>query len=116
MFGDIAKTISGIVGKMTLPGGVMGAMSRALSGGVDQRQAFVSLLLATATHANHKPNFNLELEINDLWTHLSVLKDQQSSGGGIGGVLQGVTGGLGGGGSMFNEGITKAIEGLLKSK
>ena len=114
MFGNIAKAVSGIVGKMSLPGGVLSSLMRGLTGEVDQRQAFVSVLLATAAHVNQKKNFNLELEINDLWTHLTVLRGQQPTGG-VAGLLQtmGVPSPFL---PTFNEGITKALDGLLKTK
>ncbi len=40
----------------------------------DQRAAFNAILLATAANATKKPNFNLEVEINDLWIRLGNLR------------------------------------------
>ncbi|MEO6340786.1 MAG: hypothetical protein ABIO39_12145 [Caulobacteraceae bacterium] len=114
MFGGIAKTVSLAIGKMQLPGMVSSALSRGLTGEVNQRQAFVALLLATAAHVNEKKNFNLELEINDLWVHMGSMRSQQQASGGMGGMVQGLHGVLHS--SMFNEGISKAIEGILKPK
>ena len=44
--------------------------------GPNQRNAFSALLVATAAAAQKKPNFNLELEINDLLVHLDGLRRQ----------------------------------------
>ena len=44
--------------------------------GPNQRNAFSALLVATAAAAQKKPNFNLELEINDLLVHLDALRRQ----------------------------------------
>ena len=47
--------------------------------GPNQRNAFSALLVATAAAAQKKPNFNLELEINDLLVHLDALRRQRPS-------------------------------------
>jgi hypothetical protein len=120
--GNIAKTVGGIVGKMNLPAGIGGILSQAVGKPMDQRQAFTSVLLATVAHVNEKPNFNLELEINDLWIHLSVLRNaQQSSGsGGLGGILSGVGNSVSGLANaivkaQFNDGVLKSLTALLGS-
>ena len=44
----------------------------------DQRAAFNAVLLATAANVDKKPNFNLELEINDLFIRLGNLRSMSS--------------------------------------
>ena len=41
----------------------------------DQRHAYVAALTAAAASASQKPNFNIEVEINDLWIALTNIKD-----------------------------------------
>jgi hypothetical protein len=53
----------------------------------DQRKAFIAVLLATSASVAQKPNFNIELELNDLWTRLSLLR-AESSGSPMAGVAQ----------------------------
>ncbi len=79
-----------------LLGGLTPEIGRMLSGmlqGSDQRQAFTALLLATVTNVQKKPNFNLELEINDLLVHLDALRSQQGAGG-LGAAMQQAMGNL----------------------
>jgi hypothetical protein len=78
--------ISKIVQSMNLPGGIASALAGILGGG-DQRRQFIAVLLATAAHIENKPNFNYELEMNDLWIRLGNLRGQ-SSGGALGQVVQ----------------------------
>lgn len=75
--------LAGIIKGMNLPAQITGAL-RGLLGATDQRQAFVALLLATASNVQNKPNFNLELEINDLWTRIGALRNGSP---GMGGAL-----------------------------
>jgi hypothetical protein len=121
MFGGLNKVVAQAVGRMGLPSGIGGIISRALGQPIDQRQAFASILLATVAHVNQKPNFNLELEINDLWIHLTALKSAQSSssvmssaisglGGSVGGMAQGVLKNM-----TLNENILKALSNVLES-
>lgn len=59
--------------------GLTGDLSQKIGEMVDgpnQRNAFSALLVATAAAAQKKPNFNLELEINDLLVHLGALRRQ----------------------------------------
>ncbi|MCC6242916.1 MAG: hypothetical protein IT353_08745 [Gemmatimonadaceae bacterium] len=49
----------------------------------DQRAAFNAILLATSATVANKPNFNLELEINDLWIRLGNLRNMAPAGGGL---------------------------------
>ncbi|WP_309643999.1 hypothetical protein [Phenylobacterium sp.] len=61
----------------------------------DSRKAFIAVLVATASSAGSKPNFNLELEMNDLWTRLQNLKTAAGpSSGGVGGIMAGALGPL----------------------
>lgn len=76
--------IAGILKGLSLPEQINAAL-RGLLGASDQRQAFVALMLATATNVQNKPNFNLELEINDLWTRLGALRN--GSAGGMAGAM-----------------------------
>lgn len=75
--------ISKIVQSMNLPGGIASALAGILGGG-DQRRQFIAVLLATAAHIENKPNFNYELEMNDLWIRLGNLRGQSSGGGALG--------------------------------
>ena len=111
MFGNIATTVLGITRKMQLPGGVLSSLTRGLNGEIDQRQAFVTVLLAAAAHVNQKKNFNLELEINDLWTHMTVLRNQQPTGGLAGFIRPGGASIFQG---LFNDALGKALEATLK--
>jgi hypothetical protein len=57
----------------------------------DQRKTFIAMLAATAASVAQKPNFNLEVELNDLWTRLTVLRgDGGGPHGGMAKVLEGV--------------------------
>ncbi len=60
----------------------------------DQRKAFIAVLLATSASVAQKPNFNIEVELNDLWTRLSVLRSETGGSpmAGIAQALKGVSG------------------------
>ena len=107
MFG-IMKALKG----MNLPGMSPTVMSR-LEAAPDPRVQFNALLLTTVSHVSQKPNFNLELEINDLWTRLGVLKQEQAAAKAPGGgaALSSVMGSLG----EINQQLTKVLESMLKS-
>ena len=98
MFGALSKLTS-------LTGPQMSALQQAVVS--DQRKAYVAVLMAAAAGATKKPNFKIELEMNDLWTSLSVLKLSNPVGAapmaGIGQALQGAFGG-----------ITKVLDDILK--
>ena len=119
MFGNISRAVSGIVAKMQLPGGVLSALAQGLTNEIDQRQAFVSVLLAAAAHVNQKQNFNLELEINDLWNHLTALRSQASSG--QAGSIQAMSGLMQQQASAmqqiaeFENGVKKSLESVLRN-
>jgi hypothetical protein len=101
MFG-IGKIFKGL----NLPGGLGQALMG--DGSVkDQRAAFTAVLVATAAHVSQKPNFNLELEINDLWVRLGNLRQEQPKG-----IAAMVNNALDPG--VF-QGLNKALEGLLKN-
>jgi hypothetical protein len=100
MGGAIGK----IGGTLNLPGGIASKLSAILQGG-DERDAFNGILLATVAHVNNKPNFNLELEINELLIRLGNLRGASSEG--IGGALSQVARGL-------SENIDKAMGSLIK--
>lgn len=59
----------------------------------DQRKAFIAVLLATSASVAQKPNFNIEVELNDLWTRLSVLRPESGASpmAGVAQALQGVS-------------------------
>lgn len=83
MFGSVAKSAGHILKGLQI--GPAMAQSLAAVPLTDQRQAFIAIMIATASHAGAKPNFNLELEINDLWTRLNNLKaESQASDAGTG--------------------------------
>jgi hypothetical protein len=105
MFGNLSK----ILGNVNLPGGIGQVISGASA--VDQRQAFIAVLLATAASAGQKQNFNLEVEINDLWTRLGNLRTQ-SSAPGVGALLTKALSGV----SELNNGILRALQGTLNDK
>lgn len=52
----------------------MGQAVQALAVSGDQRAQFNAILMATVATVTKKPNFNLELEINDLWIRLGNLR------------------------------------------
>jgi hypothetical protein len=117
----ITKAVAGITGKMNLPAGVAGVMSQALGKPMDQRQAFTAVLLATVAHVNEKPNFNLELEINDLWIHMSVLRNAEQTSSGVGGLLKDMAGTVSGMLNnalkmQFNEGVMKSLTAVIGAK
>lgn len=92
-----------------LLGGLTPEIGRMIGGmlqGPDPRQAFTALLLATVTNVQKKPNFNLELEINDLLVHLDALRSQQGAGG-VGAVMQQMT-------SNLNMNLT-ILDGMLRT-
>jgi hypothetical protein len=100
--------MGGLFKGLNLPGLTKGLMG---DGSVkDPRAAFAAILVATAADVGKKPNFNLELEINDLWTRLGNLRQQQQKG--IGGALSAMTKQMESG--IF-QGLDKALEGLLKN-
>jgi len=110
MFGSgFNKVVSKAIGNMQLPVGVLGALTRGLTGSIDQRQAFTSVLLATVAHVNQKKNFNLELEINDLWIRLSNLR-QADTGSPLGNIMTGVSNLINTG---LNDHLKKSIESVL---
>ena len=102
---QLPPQISAVVAKLPAPG----------STPVDQRKAFSSILLATAAHVSHKPSFNFELEMNDLWTRLTNLRNEPelrlNPTAGIGGLLHQAIDN-----KQLFDGIHKALEGLLKPK
>lgn len=68
--------ISGLVGGFG--GGLAPLLEKVLVGAAlkqDTGAAFNAILLATVDRVNGKPNFNLELEINDLLVKLGNLRD-----------------------------------------
>ena len=103
--GNIGKQLGGSITRI-LTGPQMDAFQNALV--TDHRKAFVTILMAAAADASKKPNFNLELEMNDLWTSLTVLK--QSKPAGLPN-LSGMLGSLGGTAS----GLVRVIEETLRS-
>lgn len=105
MFG-IMKALKG----MNLPGMSPTIMGR-LEAAPDPRVQFNALLLTTVSHVSQKPNFNLELEINDLWTRLGVLKQEQAAAKAPGAAMSSVMGSLG----EINQQLTKVLESMLKS-
>lgn len=105
MFG-IMKVLKG----MNLPGMSPGVMNR-LEAAPDPRVQFNALLLTTVSHVSQKPNFNLDLEINDLWTRLSVLKQEQAMAKAPGATLSSVAGAVG----EINQQLGKVLEAMLKS-
>ena len=85
--GGITKAIGGVGGVSNSVSSVMrgmdisSAMQAALHGiaeSGDQRAAFNGILLASAANVMKKPNFNLEVEINDLMIRLGNLRGMQS--------------------------------------
>lgn len=79
--------LSKLVGNLGLAPTITQALQTMLQSG-DNRAAFIAALTATAANASKKPNFNLELEINDLWTRLGNLRDASPGGGFSGAVNQ----------------------------
>jgi hypothetical protein len=78
MMGGILSGVGKALQGMKLPGGLM---QRITSGQInpDPRAQFNAVLLATVAHINEKPNFNFELEMNDLWTRLGNLRQEQGA-------------------------------------
>lgn len=85
----------------------------------DDRAAFNAILLATVEHVSKKPNFNVQLEMNDLWIKLTNLRDDigkapaGSPSGGFGG-----SAGLGGPGGIgaaigSTSGVPLGIQSVL---
>lgn len=62
---------------------IMQAAMGVIADAGDQRAAFNAILLATSATVANKPNFNLELEINDLWIRLGNLRNMPAGGGGM---------------------------------
>lgn len=83
MIGNVGKLISAL----NLPGIDAGVTGR-LANLTDPRLQFNAVLAATIANANKKPNFNLELEINDLWTRLGNLRQAQQPAGRMPGMGQ----------------------------
>ena len=71
----VARALKG----MNLPPGVLQNLAAGGAPAPDPRAEFNAVLLATVSHVNKKPNFNFELELNDLWTRLGVLKQEQAA-------------------------------------
>ena len=108
MFGmnGIMKAIKG----MNLPGLSPTIMGK-LEASPDPRVQFNALLLTTVAHVSQKPNFNLELEINDLWTRLGSLRQEQAATKAPGTALSAAMGSLG----EINQQLGKVLETMLKS-
>ena len=99
---SIGKILKGL----NLPPGVMQAAMG--DGSVkDQRAAFTAILVATASNAAQKPNFNLEVEINDLWTRLGNLRQEKPKG--IGAIMNKALD------PRIFQGLNKSLEGILKN-
>jgi len=77
MFGGLGKLMGGAM----LSPAMLEALGKVPV--ADSRKAFIAVLVATAANAGSKPNFNLDLEMNDLWTRLQNLKSASPSGGGM---------------------------------
>jgi hypothetical protein len=84
--GGIGKSI-GVVTKGLNVSPIMQSAFGSIADAGDQRAAFNAIMLATAANALKKPNFNLEVEINDLNVRLGNLRGM-SSGQGLGGLAQ----------------------------
>lgn len=82
--GSISANLASVTKGMQLTPIMQQALSQIAQSG-DQRAAFNAILLATAANVTKKPNFNLELEINDLWIRLGNLRSAQPAG--VGGVF-----------------------------
>jgi hypothetical protein len=82
----MGSLIGKILNSSLLSESVKGALDTALISG-DKRLVYVAVLTAAASRASNKSAFNLEVEMNDLWTSLSNLRDVQG-GNRFGGAMQ----------------------------
>ena len=74
----MGNSIGSILNNGMLSEALKTALTGALNAG-DKRLVYVALLTAAASRAGNKTAFNLEVEMNDLWTSLSNLRDTQST-------------------------------------
>lgn len=88
IFGDIAKSAGSVVKGLPLSGQMLSGLNAIPMS--DQRKAFIAVMVATAAGVGQKPNFNLEVEINDLWIRLGSLRQANSDT--FGGVNKGIGG------------------------
>ena len=98
--GGVTGNIGGAVKGLGL--GNIGVSLEKVLQGRDQRAAFNAILLATVAHGSKKPNFSLELEINDLMVRLGNLRSMSS--------VSGVFGNLG----VLLQDVDSSMKSLIK--
>ena len=109
IFGDIAKSAGSIVKGLPLSGPMLSSLNSIPM--TDQRQAFIAVLVATAAGVGQKPNFNLEVEINDLWIRLGNLRQANSGPFGASGRLGGMLAPL----TEMQSQLNGAMQALIKN-
>ena len=76
--GGVSKSIDAVTRGLNLSP-IMQQAAGAIANSGDQRAAFNAILLATTASVERKPNFNLEVEINDLNVRLGNLRGMSSA-------------------------------------